>query len=36
VIVGPDAFALEAVDYEAFSAAMLKKLLRELTPAATV
>lgn len=36
VIVGPDAFALGAVDYEAFSAAMLKKLLRELAPAATV
>lgn len=36
VIVGPDAFALEAADYEVFSAVMLKKLLRELSPAATV
>ncbi len=36
VIVGPDAFALEAANYEAFSAVMLKKLLRELAPAATV
>lgn len=36
VIVGPDAFVLAATDYEAFSDAMLKKLLRELSPAATV
>jgi len=36
VIIGPDAFALPAVDYEDFSAAILKKLLRELMPAATV
>lgn len=36
VIVGPDAFALEAMNYDAFAAAMLKKLLRELSPAATV
>ncbi len=36
VIVGPNAFALDAADYEAFAEAMLRKLLRELTPAATV
>jgi hypothetical protein len=36
VIIGPNAFALEAADYEAFAAAMQQKLVRELTPAAIV
>lgn len=36
VIVGPDAFALQAADYDAFAAAMQRKLIRELTPAAVV
>jgi hypothetical protein len=36
VIVGPNAFALPAESYGAFSDAMLLKLLRELTPPATV
>ena len=33
VMAGPDAFVIPALDYGAFQAAMLKKLLRELQPA---
>jgi len=33
VVAGPDAFVEPALDYYAFKAAMLKKLLRELQPA---
>jgi len=33
VVAGPDSFVEPAVDYNAFRAAMLKKLLRELQPA---
>jgi len=33
VVAGPDAFVEPALDYNAFRAAMLKKLLRELQPA---
>lgn len=33
VVAGPDAFVEPALDYNAFSRAMLKKLLRELQPA---